>query len=110
MKVFSNEEIIEQYFVSIERIDFYLPQHKLAIDLDEFGHLDRDKEIQRPKKLEKCPECPFIRTNPDEKDFDVFDKVGEIRSCIDKLNKKLIKRLNEKSTTKSLIDNLSNCF
>ena len=36
-----------------------------------------------------------------------FDKLGEIRSRIEKLNKKLIKRLNEKSTTKYLIDNLS---
>ena len=31
---------------------------------------------------------------------------GEIRSCIDKSNKKLIKELTEKSTKKSLIDNL----
>ena len=31
---------------------------------------------------------------------------GEIRRCIDKSNKKLIKELTEKSTKKSLIDNL----
>ena len=42
LKVFT--EIIEQYFILNERIDFYLPKHKLAVEVDELGHLDRDEE------------------------------------------------------------------
>ena len=44
LKVFTDKEIIEQYFILNERIDFYLPMHKLAIEVDELGHLDRDEE------------------------------------------------------------------
>ena len=44
LKVFTDKEIIEQYFILNERIDFYLPKHKLAIEVDELGHLDRDEE------------------------------------------------------------------
>ena len=37
MKVFSEEEIIEQYFVLNERIDFYLGKPKLATEVAELG-------------------------------------------------------------------------
>ena len=52
---------------------------------------DEEEEIKRPEKLEKYLGCAFSRINPGEKDFDVFDKIGEKRSCSDKSNKKLIK-------------------
>ena len=35
-----------------EKIDFYLPKHKLAIEVDELSHLDRDEEDEK-KKTEK---------------------------------------------------------
>ena len=91
---------MKQYFVLNERIDFYLPKHKLAIEVDELGHLDKDVEdkIKRQKKSEKCLGCTFIRINLEEKDFDVCDKGGEIESCTDESNKDLIKKLTEKST------------
>ena len=100
MKVFSNKEIMEQYLVLNEKIYFYFLKHRLAIETDDLGHLDRDEEdeIERQKKLEKYLGCTFIRINPDEKDFDVFSKLGRIRSCIDKSNKKLIEK-----STKSLL-------
>ena len=37
MEVFSEEEIIEKYFVSNERIDFYLRRPKLATEVNELG-------------------------------------------------------------------------
>ena len=37
MDVFSEEEIIEQYFVSNERIDFYLRRPKLATEVNELS-------------------------------------------------------------------------
>ena len=53
MKVFSDEKIIGQYFVWNERIDLYIPKHKLAIEVDELGHLARDEEgeTKRQEKL-----------------------------------------------------------
>ena len=78
MKVSSADKIIEQYFVLNKRNDFYLPKHKLAIEVDELGHFDKDEEdeIKRQEKLEKHPGCTFLRINPDKKDFDIFDKLG----------------------------------
>ena len=52
---------------------------------------DEEDEIKRLEKLEKYLGCAYSRINPDKKDFDVFDKIGDKRSCSDKSNKKLIK-------------------
>ena len=40
-KVFSNEKIILQHHVLDYRIDLYFAEHRLAIDIDEFNHVDR---------------------------------------------------------------------
>ena len=87
MKVFSGKEIMEQHFVLNGRIDFCLPKHKSAIEVDELSNLDRDEEdeMKRQEKLEKGLGCTFIRINPDEKDFDVFDELVGMRSWIDKI-------------------------
>ena len=51
IKVFSNEEIIPQHFsVSNKRNYYYLPKHKLAIKIDEFGHMDIDKITNKKDK------------------------------------------------------------
>ena len=34
VKAFLNEKIQEQFFVLNEKIDFYFPRHKLAIEVD----------------------------------------------------------------------------
>ena len=49
------------------RIDLYFHEYKLAIEIDEKGHKDRDTndEIQRQKALEKELGCEFIRINPE---------------------------------------------
>ena len=56
-------------------IDFYFPKYKLAIEVDELGHKDRDqtKENKRQKDLKEYLDCKFIRINPDEKNFDIYD-------------------------------------
>ena len=42
---------------------------KLAIEVDELGHLDRNKEdeMKSQKKLEEHLKCTFFRINPDKK-------------------------------------------
>ena len=37
-KLFSNEEIIEDFSALNYLIDFYFPKYKLAIEVDELGH------------------------------------------------------------------------
>ena len=58
-----------QYIVLGYRIDLYFNKHKLAIEVDELGHADRNlsNEIERRKALEKKLDCVLIRINPDEK-------------------------------------------
>ena len=48
---------MEQFFVLNQRIDIYLPRHKLVIEVDEIGQLDRDEEaeMKRQKKIVRTP-------------------------------------------------------
>ena len=57
MKKFPNEEIIKNFYVKKTDYltDFYLPKRKLAIEVDELGHFDRDQmtDNKRKKELEE---------------------------------------------------------
>ena len=78
-------------------IDLYFHGYKLAIEVDELGHIDRniDYELQRQRAIEKELGCVFIRINPDEKNFNIFRAINKIHRHI------------KKSTKKSLIDKIS---
>ena len=106
MDAFEGGNMQTQYTVLGYKIDLYFHDFKLAIDVDEKGHKDRniDHEIERQKALEKKLSSQFIRINPDEKDFNIFHAKNEIIRHI----KESIKKSTEKSTIKSLIDELSN--
>ena len=73
---FEGEDMQTQYTVIGYRIDLYFHKHKLAIEVDELGHADRNlnNEIERQKELERKRDCVFIRINPDGKDFKIFKK------------------------------------
>ena len=104
--VFGVEEVILQHNVLGYIIDTYLFKHKLAIEVDEQGHNDKDidYEIERQKAIENELGCEFIRINPAKENFNIFVEIGKIQNCITKSTKKLT----EESTKKSLIDKLSN--
>ena len=55
MKVFVSEEILLQQFFLSCKIDLYFSKHRLAIEIDEKGHNDRntDYETERQKAIEK---------------------------------------------------------
>ena len=63
-----------QYSVLGCRIDLYFHKHKLAIEVDELGHTDRNlsNEIGRQKALGKELDRVLITINPDEEDFIFF--------------------------------------
>ena len=81
-KTFPNEEIIKNFYAKkIDYLtDFYLPKRKLAIEVDELGHFDRDQmtDNKRQKELEEYLACTFIKINPGEKDFSPYDGLGKI--------------------------------
>ena len=81
MKIFSGEEIVLQHSVLSYRIDLYFTKYKLAIEVDERNHCDRneDEEEEREKKIKDKFGCEFIRINRDEEKFDVFDSMNEIQ-------------------------------
>ena len=90
---FEGENMQTQYTVLNYRIDLYFHKYKLAIEVDELGHNDRniDYEIQRQKALERELNCVFIRINPDEKDFNIFKEINKIHRHIKKSPKKSLK-------------------
>ena len=90
-----------QYTVLGYRIDLCFHKYKLAIEVDELGHNDRniDHEIQRQQALVRELNCAFIRINPDAVDFNSFKEINKIhrhtgksskKSLIDKISKRLL--------------------
>ena len=73
---FEGENIQTQYSVLGYRIDLYFHKYKLATEVDELGHSDRniDYEIQRQQALERELGCVFTRINPDARDVNIFNK------------------------------------
>ena len=96
---FERENMQTQYTVLGYRIDLYFHKYKLAIEVDELGHNDRniDYEIQRQRALETELNCVFIRTNPDAVDFNIFREINKIHRHIKKSSKKsLIGKISER--------------
>ena len=97
-EAFSTEEINFQHCVLGYRIDAYFLKHKLAIEVDEKGHQDRDFEceIERQKATGKELNCKFIRINP-ARSFHIFNDVCKIHDYIVKSDRKsLFKRISDR--------------
>ena len=92
---FSTEEIIFQHSVLGYRIDVYFLKHKLAIEVDELGHVNRINDEERQKAIEKKLDCKFIRINPAKENFNIFNEICRIHQHIvesnEILNKKTLK-------------------
>ena len=90
MKIFSSEKRLLQHSVLGYNFDLYFPQHKLAIEIDEQRHKDRDKhkEIVRQKVIQKELDCKFIRINPDEQNFHMDIHISRIENHIAESSRK----------------------
>ena len=86
-----------QYSILGYRIDLYFHEYKLAIEVDELGHGDRNfnDEIEREKVLEKELNCVFIRINPYEKNFNILREINKMHRHIKKREMKDLKEENE---------------
>ena len=76
----------------------YFHDYKLAIEIDENGHSNRniDYQIKRQKAIEKELGCRFIRIDPGKEDFDIFRAISEIFRHIKQSTKKTV--INKMST------------
>ena len=90
---FEGEDILTEYSVLGFRVDLYFHKYKVAIEVDQFGHWDRniDYEIKRQKAVKEELGCKFIRINPDEGNFSERKPVTKIYMHI-KVNQKIINR------------------
>ena len=97
-KTFLGEEIIEDFSALNYLIDFCFPKYKLAVEIDELGHSDRDsvKENKRQTEIVKYLDCKFIIINPDEKDLGAYDRLGKIQTFVDTLKDEELKKLKDK--------------
>ena len=104
-EVFEGENMQSECSVLGYRVDLYFHDYKIAIEIDECGHDDRNinYEMQRQKAIEKELGCVFIRINPDEESFNERKAINKIHRYIKKSNKKLTEEL----TKKSLINKIS---
>jgi very-short-patch-repair endonuclease len=86
MDVFPDFQAIQQFCVLNYRIDLYLPEVKLAIECDEFNHAmyDAEEERKREREIYQQLGCAFFRYDPDDKDFNIFCMLGELRQTIEK--------------------------
>ena len=91
-----------QYSVLSYRIDLYFHKYKLAIEVDELGHSDRNinDEIERQRALERELSCVFIRINPDATDFNIFREINKIHRHIKQSNKAKLKEEQAKKRTR----------
>ena len=98
MEHYEGEDMETQYQVLNYRIDLYFHEYKLAIEIYEKGHKDRnqDYEVQRGKLIKKELECVFIRINPDKENF----KMSRVKNRIFRHIKKSMKE----STKNEIVD------
>ena len=87
----------------------YIPEYKLAIEVDELGHCTRDlkSEIERQKRKEEELGCKFIRINPSRENFDIVAEFSRIKDYLLKSTNKATKKKTKKETKKETIDEIS---
>ena len=89
------KEIIEDFSALNCLIDFYFPKYKLAVEIGELRHADRDSanENKRQTEIAKYSDRKFIRINLDKTDFSAYDALGEIFKFADEFQKRKRKNL-----------------
>ena len=79
MSSFKGENIQTQYNVFSQSIDLYFHDYKLAIEIDENRHNDRNinYEIKIEKAIEQELGSKFIEIDHDKEDIDTFRAINE---------------------------------
>ena len=86
---FKGEIILIQYCIENKRIDAYLIEYKLEIEIDEYNHESRNFNHEKSRQLMiEIHGITVIRTNPDAADFDMNKLINQIYKHISQSNKK----------------------
>ena len=90
---FEGEITITQYWIENKRRDAYFSKYKLAIEVDEYNHEDRDfnYEKNRQSTIENHG-ITIIRTNPDAADFNINKLINQIYRHVSQPNKLTLKK------------------
>ena len=100
---FEGEIIYTQYCIEKKRLYAHLPKYKLGIEVDEYHHSYRDPNYEQSKQLMiEGHGITAIRTTPEAPNC-IYRLINQIYMQIIESTKKQT----EKSTKKSLIDDLS---
>ena len=94
---FLREEMYQQYSVSSYKIDLYFVKYKLAVEIDEHGHKERDseKELSGENAIKQKLGCIFIRINPELKDFNITVEINRVFEHIKGVKDREISELKE---------------
>ena len=104
MSSFEGENMKPQYNVLSYRIDLYFRDYKLAIEINENGHGDRNinYEIKRQKAIEQELGCEFIRSEPNKEVFDIFRTIKQVLDIFRNIKQSTKKPLINKISTRLL--------
>ena len=77
---FKTLSCIPEYKVDQYRIDLYFPDLKVAVECDEHGHVNRDKQYEQNREhfIKNKLGCVFVRYNPDSPGFNIGNVIHEI--------------------------------
>lgn len=83
-EAFAHVQSAKQFRVGSYKIDIYFPAFKIAVECDEFGHADRDKDAEREREafIRDNLGCKFVRFNPDSPTFSIFKVICDISAII----------------------------
>lgn len=93
VSAFRCENVCRQFACEKYKIDLYFVDYNIAVECDEFQHMNESNKIKdemRETRLKQILNCDFIRFNPFESQFNVFELIGKIHFAItEKLKCKL---------------------
>ena len=90
---FEGEIILTQYCIENKRLDAYFPKYKLAIEVDEYNHEDRNSNYEKDRQsMIENHGITIIRTNLDAADFNINKLINQIYRHISQSNKLKLKK------------------
>lgn len=73
-----------QHVVGPYRVDMYLPAYNIVVECDEHGHkyYDLEQERLREQYITNFLKCQWIRFNPDDKGFSIFQTANVVFQAV----------------------------
>ena len=80
IKVFRHEKYDVQYTVGPYEINLYFHDHRLAIECSNSSQSDKNPENEKTREnfIKHKLKCTFVRFNPDDANFDIFEVIHQI--------------------------------